>query len=130
MIVLDTHAWLWWMSEPSRLGVAAREEIDRADEIGVATISAWEVAMLEQRGRISLDRPIERWVRQALANPRVSPLHLTPQTAMRAGMLDRECFPGDPADRIIYETARGRGTRLATRDAALQSFDPRLTVWD
>ncbi len=130
MIVLDTHAWLWWVSDPSRLGPLVRGEIDRDAEIGVATISAWEVAMLAEQGRIVLDRPIERWVLQALGNPRVVALNLTAVIAVRAGLLERDQFPGDPADRIIYASARSWSARLATKDAALRAFDPRLTVWD
>lgn len=128
--MLDTHAWLWWSSEPAKLGVSAREEIDRADRIGIATISMWEIAMLLERGRISLDRPVERWVAHALGHPRVVALDLTPSIALRAGLLDRERFPGDPADRVIYASARAWGARLATKDGAIRAFDPRLTAWE
>ncbi|MGI8428513.1 MAG: type II toxin-antitoxin system VapC family toxin [Solirubrobacteraceae bacterium] len=130
MIVLDTHAWLWWISQPAKLGHAAREAIDSAERVGIATISAWEIAMLVQKGRITLDRPLEPWINQALSNPRVVALALSASTAVRAGLLDRERFPGDPADRIVYSTARAWDAHLATRDEALRSFDPRGTVWD
>ncbi|MGH2866588.1 MAG: hypothetical protein ACRDNK_03335 [Solirubrobacteraceae bacterium] len=43
--------------------------------MGVTTISVWEVTMLVAQGRIALDRPLERWVVQALANPRVVALN-------------------------------------------------------
>lgn len=86
--------------------------------------------MLVQKGRITLDRPLEPWINQALSNPRVVALALSASTAVRAGLLDRERFPGDPADRIVYSTARAWDAHLATRDEALRSFDPRGTVWD
>jgi PIN domain nuclease of toxin-antitoxin system len=130
VIVLDTHAWLWWTSRPSKLGPRASLEIDRADQVGVPTISAWELAMLVERGRLALDRPVGRWVAQALAHPRVVALNLTAETAVRAGLLGRDEFPGDPADRIIYASARAWNASLATRDAALRAYDPRITVWD
>lgn len=128
--MLDTHAWLWWVAAPDRLGPAARVHIDRAEQIGVATISAWEISMLVQRGRITLDRPVQAWVGQALGNPRVVSLNLTASVAVGAGELAHDRLPGDPADRIIYASARAWNARLATRDAALRAFDPRLTVWD
>jgi PIN domain nuclease of toxin-antitoxin system len=129
VIVLDTHAWLWWVSDPPKLGEAAREALDRADEVGICTISCWEVAMLSLRGRIQLDREIEAWVGQALAHPRATALPLTAPVATRAALLEDEGFPGDPADRIIYATARAEGSRLLTRDAGIQEFDPRLAIW-
>jgi PIN domain nuclease of toxin-antitoxin system len=128
VIVLDTHVWLWWQSDPGRLSAAAREAIDGADEIMVSAISAWEVAMLAARGRIALDRPAARWVRAALdADPRVDEAPLTAAIAVRAAALDG--LPGDPADRFIYATARDRGASLVTRDEALRRHDPARTIW-
>lgn len=46
MIVLDTHAWLWWVHEPERLSPAQREAIthNENDLIGVSAITLWEIA--------------------------------------------------------------------------------------
>ncbi len=129
MIVLDTHAWLWWASDPARLSRPARQAVERADRVGVCAISAWEVAMLVERSRIELDRDVRAWVRQALALERVQPLALGVEAAVEAALLDRERFAGDPADRIIYATARGAGAQLVTKDEALRHFDPARTLW-
>ena len=45
MIVLDTHAWVWWLTQPEKLGKKAARAIDKADRVGVPAICAWEVAM-------------------------------------------------------------------------------------
>jgi PIN domain nuclease of toxin-antitoxin system len=129
VIVLDTHAWVWWVTDPERLSTIAQETIANATCIGVSTLSAWEVAMLASRKRIALDRDINVWVRQALAEPRVKPLPPSADIAVAAGLLDAQSFPGDPADRFIYATARTNRAQLVTRDAAIQAFDPQLTVW-
>jgi PIN domain nuclease of toxin-antitoxin system len=129
LIVLDTHAWLWWAAEPQRLSPSAREAIDGAERFGIATISCWEIAMLAESGRIELDRPVGNWVEQALAHKRLKPLPLTGAVAVEAALLGREGFVGDPADRLIYATARGCGGRLVTRDRALRAFDSRNTIW-
>jgi PIN domain nuclease of toxin-antitoxin system len=129
VIVLDTHAWLWWIAEPARLSRSARRAIDEAETIGVSAISAWEVAMLVARRRISLDRDVAAWIRQALAPARVAAHPLTADVAVAAGMLDGGSFPGDPADRFIYATALASRARLVTRDEAIRGFDARNTVW-
>ena len=129
MIVLDTHVWLWWLTAPERLSRAATEAIERAPRIGVSTLSAWEVAMLVMRGRISLDRNVSLWVRQALAGERVEPLPPGAEVAVTAGLLDARSFPGDPVDRLIYATARSTGATLVTRDAAIRTFDSASTLW-
>jgi PIN domain nuclease of toxin-antitoxin system len=129
VIVLDTHAWLWWLSAPERLSDAASEAIDQAANIGVSTLSAWEIAMLATRGRITLDRDISTWVGQGLADARVEPLAPGAQVAVAAGLLDAASFPGDPVDRLIYATARSIGATLITRDRAMRGFDPQGTLW-
>jgi PIN domain nuclease of toxin-antitoxin system len=129
VIVLDTHVWLWWTAEPTKLSLPAQDAIDHADRIGVATISCWEVAMLAETGRIELDRSVGAWIEQALADTRTQSLPLTSTVAVQAALLGREDFVGDPADRIVYATARDAGARLVTRDKSLRKFDHRGTIW-
>jgi PIN domain nuclease of toxin-antitoxin system len=94
----------------------------------VCTISCYELARAATRGRIQLDRDLDTWIAQALADARVDSLELTRAVATEAGALGDD-FPGDPVDRIIYATTRQQGARLVTRDRILQRADPRLTVW-
>jgi PIN domain nuclease of toxin-antitoxin system len=128
VIVLDTHAWIWWRADPGRLSEPAVAAIARADRIGVSSISAWEVGMLVRRGRISVDRDVDRWVRQALAEARITVLAPSAEVALAAALLSDE-FPGDPADRLIYAAARQSGASLVTRDAGISRFDPARVVW-
>ncbi|MDN5933268.1 MAG: type II toxin-antitoxin system VapC family toxin, partial [Pseudonocardia sp.] len=106
MIVLDTHAWIWMVDEPGRLSASAAAAIEGAGRLGVCTISCWEMAMLTRRGRIRLDRDVASWVRMAIADPRVDALGLSPDVAVAAALLDGPSVPRDPADRVIYATAR------------------------
>jgi PIN domain nuclease of toxin-antitoxin system len=129
VIVLDTHAWLWWLTAPERLSPRAGDAIEQAPSIGVSTLSAWEVAMLVARGRISLDRDVSLWVGQALAGARVESLAPGPEVAVAAGLLDARSFPGDPVDRLIYATARSVDATLITRDEAIRAFDATATLW-
>jgi PIN domain nuclease of toxin-antitoxin system len=129
VIVLDTHAWLWWLTTPERLSDIAGEAIERTTSVGVSTLSAWEVAMLVTRGRISLDRDVGLWIGQAFAGERVEPLAPNAEVAVAAGLLDRRNFPGDPIDRLIYATARSIDAILVTRDEAIREFDPSSTLW-
>jgi PIN domain nuclease of toxin-antitoxin system len=128
VIVIDTHVWLWWVSSPAKLSRGAYDAIDGADQVGVCTISCWEVAMLAARGRIKLDRDVRVWIRQGLAHERATPVPLSPEIAVDAGLISDE-FPGDPSDRIIYATSRATGSMLVTKDARLRGFDAHHTVW-
>lgn len=46
MLVLDTHIWLWWMSNSDRLKPDWRQHIELASHVGVSAISLFEVAWL------------------------------------------------------------------------------------
>jgi PIN domain nuclease of toxin-antitoxin system len=56
MIILDTHAWVWWVHGDERLTPAQVEAIraNEADVIGVSAISCWEIAKLVEHGRLQL----------------------------------------------------------------------------
>ena len=129
MILLDTHAWLWWASSPERLSKSAHAALADAPAIVVSTLSVWEIAMLVARGRIALDREVSRWVRRALAEARVEALSPSVEIALEAALLDSRGFPGGPADRFIYATARALDVPLVTRDARIRAFDPDATIW-
>ena len=103
MIVLDTHAWLWWVADSKKLSDRARHASEHSNAVGVCAVGCLEVAMLVARKRLELDREALVWIRQALAMPRVTLLPLSPEVAA-AGR--DEGIPGDPADRMIAATAR------------------------
>jgi PIN domain nuclease of toxin-antitoxin system len=129
VIVLDTHAWLWWLSDPSRLSDPAREKIAQTPEIAISTISIWELATLVRRGRLELDRPVGDWVARALSDARSSAVAPSPEIALSAAGLDERSFPGDPADRLIFASAQALKAPLITRDAAMRAFDSSATLW-
>lgn len=128
MIVVDTHAWYWWLALPERLSRRARAALVRAQSIVVSPLSCYEVAVLVGRGRIELDRPIHDWLRQAMAAEGTVVAELHPAAALAAAELG-PAFPGDPIDRIIYATAVDLDARLVTNDQRLRDADPERTLW-
>ena len=128
MIVLDTHALLWWVTKDRRMSAGAKRAIVRTPDIGVATVSAWELATLVRLGRINLRPDVRTWVQRALALDGVRSIPLTPEIAIAAGSLG-STFAGDPADRIIYATAQAEGAQLVTKDRRLRDADPARVVW-
>jgi PIN domain nuclease of toxin-antitoxin system len=123
--VLDTHVWIWMVEgDRTALSAAAIEAIEDAAKGGavrVSAISAWEVAMLEARRRISLSRPVHDWVHAALRAPGVRLVSLSPEIAIESTRLPGTPH-GDPADRILMATARHLGGRLATCDRDILDY--------
>jgi PIN domain nuclease of toxin-antitoxin system len=127
VIVLDTHAWIWLVSDPEQLGFAARKALQRDRSRAVAAISCWEVAMLAARRRIDLDRDAVTWMDEGLRAERLELLPLTPAVAVAAAQLGT--FHGDPADRLIVATALTHGASLITRDEKIRGAGIVRTVW-
>ena len=127
MIVLDTHAWLWWTAAPEKLSRRARTAIEDDDDLLVSAISCWEIAMLVARKRLALDRDVVAWIRQALAQPKVELAPLSPEIAVRAVQLDP--FHKDPADRMIVATALHHRATVLSKDDRIRSSELVDVVW-
>jgi PIN domain nuclease of toxin-antitoxin system len=122
-VVLDTHAWLWWVGETADLSRRARAAIDAADAVVVPAICLWEVALLVDRGRVRIEPEPRDWMRRALAIARVAAGPITPEVAVEAASLRCEGFHADPADRMIYATARVLDAVLVSDDDAIRAFE-------
>ncbi len=130
MIVLDTHAWVWWVARDPQLSAAAAREIDRAMGTGklyVSSISAWEVALLVHRGRLELTMEVGDWIARSEALPFLGFVPVDNRIALRS--VELTSLHEDPADRLIVATALSLGARLVTRDRKLHAFDGVETVW-
>ena len=128
MTVLDTHAWIWWMSDPDRLSRRAAAAIRSARQLGVSAISCWEFARLVARRRIAIDRGPLDWIRGALSQPGVELLAVTPIVAVQAAQLP-DSFPGDPCDRLIMASALSEGASLVTKDDRLRRSGLVEAIW-
>jgi PIN domain nuclease of toxin-antitoxin system len=128
VIVLDTHAWLWYASEDALLSKRAKARIHRAQALGVHPVSCWEVAMLSNSGRLKLSVEVSKWVGHALDRPKVELLPFTASAAIRAAGLGGS-FPGDPADRFIVASALEMKVPLITRDQRIIKWGQVETIW-
>ena len=131
MILLDTHAWVWWVAEPKLLSARARAAIDGAvstEGVAVSAISAWEVAMLAKRGRLELTVDVEEWVAASERLPFLTMIPIDARIAGRAVTLPPPLHD-DPADRIVAATAIAHDARLVTKDRRLRTYPLLRTVW-
>jgi PIN domain nuclease of toxin-antitoxin system len=131
MIVLDTHAWIWLIDSPERLGSAAQKAIAAARKqkaVFVSSISAWEIHMLCARGRLRFSVDPEVWISRC---ERIAFLRFIPvdnEIARLAVNLPGN-FHADPADRMIVATARFLGAPVITRDEKIRGYSHVKSVW-
>ncbi len=129
MILLDTHIWIWWVSQQPQLTPALQQIIQRhqGNGLGVSIISCWEVAKLIENKKLHLSLPIEDWLQQALAYPGIQLLPLTLPIIVDSTQLPGN-FHRDPADQLIVATARVHNLPLLTVDAKILNYPHVQTV--
>ena len=122
MLLLDTHVLVWLDEGNPRLGKTALQTINESlatGQLGVATISFWEVAMLIEKQRLTMQPGLADW-RFELLQAGLLEIPLGGATAIRAAQLP--LFHGDPADRMIVATAIEMTATLMTADEKILSW--------
>jgi PIN domain nuclease of toxin-antitoxin system len=130
-ILLDTHAWLWWVTSDRRLPKALRRRIDQAaarERLLLSLISVWEVAKRVEKAQLVLDRPLETWLDTATQHQGLRIVEITRPILVESCRLPQP-FHGDPADQIIVATARDRDAMLITKDQKILDYPHVRTAW-
>ena len=106
--LLDTHAWVWWVTEDRRLSAprGERSNAQTRGDLWLSLISVWEVAKKVEKAQLVLDRPVDM-ARFGAAWPRLHLVELTRPILVESCRLPPP-FHGDPADQIMVATARDR----------------------
>jgi len=125
LLLLDTHAWIWSVAgDTRRVGRRARQLIacaEAQDAIRISSATVFEVAALHTAGRLSLARPPEQWVREALGVAGIRLAPLSADIALDAGIIPRTAL-ADPLDRLLVATARQLDATFLTADARILDF--------
>lgn len=129
MILLDTHALLWWALDPDELSEAAATSCRRMESTGgfASSISIWELGVKAGRGQLDMGCSIDEFVRRLA---RTGVVELVPVTTeVWLGSLRLDWAHRDPADRVIVATALGLGLQVLTKDQAIREFQGVQCVW-
>lgn len=131
MILLDTHALIWFIDNPEFLSTKARREINRAfslQKIYFSQISYWEISMLVAKGRLVFNIQLKEWLESVERLPQCTSVGITPSIAAINYELS-DTFHGDPADRIIVATAIDLNVPLITKDKVIENCKKIKTIW-
>ena len=123
-LLLDTHAFLWWITDSERLSQAARRVIaDEDNEAFVSAASAWEISTKHRIGKMPGAEALALDIIGAMAGQDFSELPITMADAARAGDL-----PGplrDPFDRMLIAQALLRDLVLVSNESLFDRYGVR-----
>jgi PIN domain nuclease of toxin-antitoxin system len=121
-MLLDTHAFFWWVTDDAKLSANARKAIgESANEAFVSAVVAWELSIKSQFGKWVAARPISQDIESILDENRFQPVAITMAHATLAGLLPSP--HRDPFDRLLAAQAKIEELTLVTADRALRHFN-------
>jgi PIN domain nuclease of toxin-antitoxin system len=126
-LLLDTHAFLWWLDGDRRLSARSRRVIaDETNAVLVSAASAWEITTKARLGKLPGARDVAADVVGCIANQGFVPLDITVLHAQRAGGLAGE--HRDPFDRMLIAQAQLEDVAIISDDTVFDGYGVRR-VW-
>ena len=117
-LLLDTHAFLWWLDDPALLAEEARLAIANGrSSVYVSPVSFLEIAIKEAIGKLKIPGTFS----DSLESCRFSELPLT--VAHATALRDLPSHHKDPFDRTLVAQARHEGLTLVSRDPQMKQYD-------
>ena len=126
-VLLDTHAFLWWIDNNPKLSSRAREIIsDAGNAIFLSAVSGWEIAIKTRLGKLTLPGDLERFIADQLAANAFSGLPIQLSHALHVYTLP--AIHRDPFDRILVAQSQLEDMPILTVDLQIAKY-PVEVIW-
>jgi PIN domain nuclease of toxin-antitoxin system len=126
-ILLDTHTFLWWITDDPRLSAQARKVIrDKRNELLFSAASGWEIAIKARLGRLQLPDDLEQFIVTQLSINTMSVLPIQLNHALHVYTLPDH--HRDPFDRMLVAQSQVEELPIVTADPQVSAYDVR-TIW-
>lgn len=126
-LLLDTHAFLWWVSDDDRLSRRARRALtDEGNEAFFSVVSAWEIVVKTGLGKLRLPETPEKFLLKELERNPFAPLPLHLRHVLRLATLPN--LHRDPFDRLLVAQALIEELSIVSGDEQVRRY-PAKVVW-
>ncbi len=120
-LLLDTHAFLWILSDDARLSQAARNAFrSPQNEVLLSVASIWEIVVKATRGKLPFPQPAAPYLHEQIRQTRVAVLPIILSHVLRLESLPMR--HRDPFDRILVAQALEEQIPLVSRDRTLDGY--------
>jgi PIN domain nuclease of toxin-antitoxin system len=120
-VLVDTHAFLWWILDDAALSRRARETIASPEnECLLSAASGWEMAIKVSIGKLELDGTVERFVPHHLAVNGFRELPVELRHA--AGVARLPLLHRDPFDRLLVSQALVENLAIVSADPVFRRY--------
>ena len=125
-ILLDSHAFVWWLLDDKRLSPSAFSAIEQDPEVFLSAVTAWEIAGKVRTGKWPEAEILSERLFDTISQYQLRPLPISLEHARLAGSLPS--IHRDPFDRMLAAQAIVEDMPLITADPAFQNFEVQV-VW-
>ena len=126
-VILDTHAFLWWIADSDRLSGRAREILgESGNTLYLSAASAWEIMLKQQIGKLKLPQPAAKYIPSQLALNRIDTLPISLSHTLR--LADLPLHHRDPFDRILIAQSTVERMPIVTADPRFAHYSAK-TLW-
>lgn len=126
-LLLDTHAFIWWIEDNPKLGVSAAEKISSAEnEVLFSAVSSWEIAIKHSQGKLELDKDPQFLVPEQISKNGFVPLPINVSHTLKVGTL--EGHHRDPFDRLLIAQSIVERAPIVSDDPMLARYGVN-TIW-
>ena len=126
-LLLDTHAFLWWVMDAKQMSDGARNAIGNPDnQVLLSPVCGWEIAIKTTLGRLDLPSPATDSMPEQLHRNGFGVLPVSMHHALEVSSLPTH--HQDPFDRLLIAQSRSEGIPVISGDAAFRSYDVEI-VW-
>ena len=123
-VLLDTHAFIWWDSEPNKLSEQTLELLFQPKTIRfVSVVSLWEIQIKHQLGKLALNQPLEE-IYQSQGQNGITFLTMSPAHIFNLSALPQH--HKDPFDRMLISQAMCDELTVISKDSKFQLYDVSL----
>jgi PIN domain nuclease of toxin-antitoxin system len=122
-LLLDTHAFIWYSEDDSKLPASIKIEIETADRVCISIASLWEIAIKLSIGKLSLRSNYES-IEASLAPAGIILLPISFADTVR--VMNLPLHHRDPFDRILIAQAINNSLTLVSCDAAFTAYPIQL----
>ncbi len=126
-VLLDTHAFIWWVTNNSQLSDAARACIaDSDNNVFLSTASAWEIVIKVNIGKLILPEPPKSYIPSRLASNQFESLPIQMNHVLQVTALPNH--HRDPFDRLLIAQSQAEEMPILTADYLIVQYSVNV-IW-
>jgi PIN domain nuclease of toxin-antitoxin system len=120
-LLLDTHAFLWFVLDDRQLSRTAKDLIENpANDVDISPASYWEIAIKISIGKYSLSQPYRQFIETQIARNDFRILHVEPRHT--SALTTMPFHHKDPFDRLLVAQALTETIPIVSADGVLDSY--------